>query len=136
MKFLALALALSAAPAALAQNFQTSCREIKGSDQYLSAICTASDGSEVCSEIDLTACLLNVNGGIVYANDVASGTGAAFVDARNGEFSRTGCQGCSVTDGTILTCEHCPDGRNLDAPSATFDLSRELSYCESGAGAA
>ncbi|SPN98732.1 uncharacterized protein DNG_01777 [Cephalotrichum gorgonifer] len=130
MKFLALILA----PLALAQNFQDSCREIKAVNQYLSAICQGPGGTETCSEVDLTSCLLNVGGKLVYADDVASGTGYAYYDVRNGDLSRTGCKQCSSStpfEGqeipTLLHCSGCPDGRSYDEPAAQFDLNTVVS---------
>jgi len=59
--------------AVLAGNFQESCRSVKIQDQYLSAVCETTRGTEICTQVDLSDCLLNVNGEIKFVNDLEKG---------------------------------------------------------------
>jgi hypothetical protein len=59
--------------AVLAANFQESCRSIKAKDQYLSAVCETTRGTEICTQVDLSQCLVNVNSDIKFVNSLKDG---------------------------------------------------------------
>jgi hypothetical protein len=80
--FLVVGVFSSAVLAAVAADFQGSCREIKVQDQYLSAVCETTRGTEICSQVDLSECLRNVNGEIKFVNDLKKGE-TGYGDARH-----------------------------------------------------
>jgi hypothetical protein len=75
MRFHILASLLCAATPIIAADFQKSCSDIKALDQYLSATCKTSSGSELCTEVDLSACIKNYYGRLVFINDIPSDQG-------------------------------------------------------------